>query len=229
MKGVDGRFYYTNSPYHFAEVTTVLISSAFYERHILPQQTFVNAGFWENVFRPRIVQGIEGPGALRVIAETLVDTGSVTDHEGGGDVTIGSPGTLIQVALHHLLFKVDAKDIREPIEARWKAFRDRQASVPPVRSSVPTTVAAKARATPAGPALVYGAWSWKLPPWRAALYIAPLAGILAIVTNQLGVWDTPALRAAREERMEKAQKLEADRRERERIREELSKSVKIGR
>jgi hypothetical protein len=207
----------------------VLISSAFYERHILPKQTFTNASFWENVFRPRIVQGVQGPGAMRIIAETLIDTGSVTDLEGGGDVTIGSPGTLIQVALHHLLFHVEAKDIREPIEARWKAFRDRQASVSSAKSSVPTTVAAKAPATPAGPALVYGAWSWKLSPWRASLYVVPLAGILAIVTNQLGIWDTPGLRAAREERMEKAQKMEADRQERERIREELSKSVKIGR
>jgi hypothetical protein len=222
VKGVESRFHYANSPYHFAEVTTVLISSEFYERHILPQRTIMRERFWENMFLPKSVRSIEEPGALKMAASMLVDTGSFVDHETPKDVTIGNPGTLIQIALSHMLFRVEAKDIREPIEARWKAFRDRRGSVPP--SGVAT-----APTTKAAPALVYGRWSWKLSPWRAALLLVPLAGLLAIVTNLVGIWDTQALRAAREERMAKAQKLEADRRAWERTREELSKSVKIGR
>jgi hypothetical protein len=195
VKGVENRFYFGESPYHFAEVTTVLISREFYERHILPQRTFMRERFWDNMFRPRRGRAIE---------------------------EAGDPGALIQIALSHMLFHVEAKDIREPIAARWEAFRDRRGSVPP-------TGAVTAPATKAAPSRVYGRWSWKLSPWRAVLFVVPLAGLLAIVTNLLGIWDTKALRAAREERMEKAQKLEADRRERERSREELSKSVKIGR
>ena len=50
-------------------------------------------------------------------------------------------GALVQMALHHELVSVEPRRLREAIEARWLAFRDRPAAAP-ARTSVPGVIAA---------------------------------------------------------------------------------------
>ena len=45
-------------------------------------------------------------------------------------------GALVQMALHHELVSVEPRPLREAVEARWLAFRDRPAAAP-ARTSVP--------------------------------------------------------------------------------------------
>lgn len=126
-------------------------------------------------------------------------------------------GALMQMALPPCTwFKINPRDIREPVEARWKAFRDRRERA----TSVPMTKAEP----PRGPAQAYGTWSPRLTPWQAVQFILPLIGILAVLAHAVGVWDTASLRAAREESAEKVRRLQEQRREAERIREILERS-----
>jgi hypothetical protein len=80
----------------------------------------------------------------------------------------------MQMVLHHGLFSIGPKDIREPVEARWKAFRGAPPSMPP----------------DAGPALqahqVYGAWSIDGSLWQTATFVVPLVGIAAVLAA--AVW-----------------------------------------
>ena len=80
------------------------------------------------------------------------------------------------MVLHHELFAIDSRDIREPLEARWKAFRDRPTSAPfdgePVREA----------------RQVYGVW-WSIDGslWQAIRFLAPLIGIIAMLAHATGI------------------------------------------
>lgn len=81
----------------------------------------------------------------------------------------------IRVVLHHDPFSVEAKDIRGPLEARWKAFRDDPA---------PSVPAVGGRAAPAKDRHVVGRWSWE-SYWDLMPFQIPLAGILLVLMNAI--------------------------------------------
>jgi hypothetical protein len=79
-------------------------------------------------------------------------------------------GGAMQVVLHPKFFSVKPKDVREPLEARWKAFRDGQPSTPP----------------DVLPARQLGNWSLTL--WQAVAFGVPLAAIAGILLQAMGIW-----------------------------------------
>ena len=147
-------------------------------------------------------------------------------------------GALVQMALHHALVSVEPRPLREAVEARWLAFRDRPA-VAPARTSVPSVAAARGSNTSVG-ALSHGAPTSgtvamgddpkAMSPWEVTKVIVPLIGIAVVLANLIGLWDLPGqdkvreVRAkAREERKywddaakrrkEESRKLEAEQKE----------------
>ena len=118
-------------------------------------------------------------------------------------------GALVQVALHHELVSVDPRALREAVEARWLAFRERPA-VAPARTSVPDVMAATSRSNPSRGAVARAAptsgimamgdnpkaMSW----WEATKVIVPLIGIAMVLTNLVGLWDLPGQDKVREAR-----------------------------
>ena len=183
-------------PWRYPDVTTVLMSQDFYERHIVPKRRIAPTDYETLIY---------------FIAPRYMTLGA------GWDDVFRPKGTLMQMALPHpVWFKIHPKDIRAPVEARWKAFRDRREAA----TSVPSIKAAP----PHGPAQVYGMSSLRLSPWRAVLYIVPLLGILAVATNAMELWDTPGLRAAREDVAKELRRHEEARKESQRLRDDMKRS-----
>ena len=81
-------------------------------------------------------------------------------------------GSSMQMVLHFLLFSIPPKDIREPVETRWKAFRTER----PLDAG---TVPADRR--------VCGVWSVDGSLWQATKFLVPLIGIIAILVDSTGV------------------------------------------
>jgi hypothetical protein len=190
-------------PNRYPEITAVLMSQNFYERHLLPKRRTTPKDF---------------EGLLDVLVTSRL---MMTSLGAGWDDVFRPKGALMQMALAHPnWFKIGPKDIREPVEARWKAFRERRGPA----TSVPSTNARTKAEPPRGGAQVYGASSLKLSPWQAVLCIVPLIGILAVVTNAMELWDTPGLRAAREDVAKESRSLEQARKESQRIRDDFKRS-----
>lgn len=91
-------------------------------------------------------------------------------------------GDDVQVALHHELVSVEAKTLREAVEARWRAFRDD----PSVAS---TRVVALGNDEPAP------------SRWRTAQIVLLLIGIAVALANIAGLWRLPGQSEARFARM----------------------------
>jgi len=81
-------------------------------------------------------------------------------------------GSLMQMVLHFGLFAIPPREIREPAETRWKAFR--------------TPRPFDAGATPAD-RRVYGVWSIDGSLWQATKFLVPLIGIVAILMDSTGL------------------------------------------
>lgn len=81
-------------------------------------------------------------------------------------------GSSMQMVLHFGLFSIPPKDIREPIDLRWKAFRAE-------RTLDSGTAPADRR--------VYGAWSIDGSLWQAIKFLVPLVGIVAVLLDSTGV------------------------------------------
>lgn len=79
-------------------------------------------------------------------------------------------GASMQVVLHPDFFSVQPKELREPVETRWKAFRG---GPPP---AAPPSVM---------PVRTLGNWS--PTPWQAIAWGAPLVAIAAILLQAAGV------------------------------------------
>jgi hypothetical protein len=75
---------------------------------------------------------------------------------------------MMQVVLYPRTFSVAPEDIREPVEARWKAFRNEP---PPARSDAKPIPEARQ---------VYGTWSIDGSLWQAIKFLVPLIGIIAL-------------------------------------------------
>ena len=91
-------------------------------------------------------------------------------------------GALVQMALHHELVSVEPRRLREAVEARWLAFRDRPA-VAPTSGTVAMGDDPKA-----------------MSPWEATKVIVPLIGIAVVLANLIGLWDLPGQDKVREVR-----------------------------
>jgi hypothetical protein len=143
-------------------------------------------------------------------------------------------GSLVQMALHHELVSVEPRALREAVEARWLAFRERPGAAP-ARTSVPGVTAASsnasksavARAAPNADVVAMGdspkAMSW----WEATKIMVLLIGIAVVLSNLAGFWqlsgktqESEARAKAREQRIyweesarrgkEESKKLEAE-------------------
>jgi len=117
-------------------------------------------------------------------------------------------GALVQMALHHELVSVEPRPLRQAVEARWLAFRDRPA-VAPARTSVPSTAAAghsnaskgaAARTAPTSGVVAMGHDSKAMSPWEATKVSVPLIGIAVVLANLTGLWDLPGQDKVREVR-----------------------------
>ncbi len=78
----------------------------------------------------------------------------------------------MQMAISSTEVAVVPEDYRVPIEARWKAFRDRpKASVPPSGKERPR------------PSIVHGRWSIDGTWWQAVKFLMPLVAMVAVVLH----------------------------------------------
>jgi hypothetical protein len=81
---------------------------------------------------------------------------------------------------HPIWFGIAPKDIREPVEARWTAFKDRHDG----STSVPRTKAEPPRGTP----IVYGVWKADGSPGQTIKFFVPLAGVLGLFGALVAYW-----------------------------------------
>lgn len=84
-------------------------------------------------------------------------------------------GASMQIALHHAFLGIGPKDIREPVEARWKAFRN---GGPPPSDAVPVEQAPE----------VYGRWKIDGSIWQAVRFLGPLTAIILVLVNAPPLW-----------------------------------------
>jgi hypothetical protein len=83
-------------------------------------------------------------------------------------------GELMQMVLTCTDVAVDPEDYLGPVDARWKAFRDRPRSAPdPSGQSVGSPP----------PSIVYGRWSIDGSLLQAISFLAPLVGMAAVVLH----------------------------------------------
>jgi hypothetical protein len=99
-------------------------------------------------------------------------------------------GELVQMALHHEYVSVEPRGLREAVEARWLAFREKpdvttRTSVPrvgPGGSNVPKT------AVRTSAVIAMGENPKSMPWWEATKIIVLLIGIAMVSTNLAGLW-----------------------------------------
>jgi hypothetical protein len=118
-------------PFRYEDRTVVLVTAAFYERHILSRRSAMAPPGSDRLFVPK--------------------------------------GALMQVLLPHEWFAIEPRHMREPVEARWKAFRGAAPAVPSIIEPN------------AGARQVYGAWSNDGSLWQALAFLVPLIGIAALL------------------------------------------------
>lgn len=95
---------------------------------------------------------------------------------------------LVQVALHHDLVSVEPRPLREAVEARWIAFRDRPGAAGVPRAATATAVAAMG----ANPKVV--------SRWQMMASSVLLVGIALLLANLAGWWALPGQNEVREAR-----------------------------
>jgi hypothetical protein len=134
-------------------------------------------------------------------------------------------GQMVQLALHHEAVSVDANQLRDAVEARWRAFRDASAAAARAPRSA-TGLIGGVRRPRATTVVAAGADPRKTTEWQRILIVVLAIGIVAALTNLLRVWATPGQVEARQERREwRAQ--EAQRKaEQEKLMEDLEKTRK---
>jgi hypothetical protein len=108
-------------------------------------------------------------------------------------------GELVQMALHHEYVSVEPRGLREAVEARWRAFREKPAA-PPARASVPSvgpggaasnadvSKATALRAAPASDVIAMGEDPKSMSRWEATKVVALLIGIAVVSANLAGLW-----------------------------------------
>ena len=143
-------------------------------------------------------------------------------------------GPLVQVALHHDTVGVTAKQMRDAVTARWRAFRNQPAQPVPVRrrTSVPVVLAglkrkfgrgdaADARPPPGIPA---SKDSKRLSMLDKVVSVAFLIGIVIAGSNLARLWATAGQVAAREERSKWEEQERQRKKEQRELHERLEKT-----
>ena len=113
---------------------------------------------------------------------------------------------LVQVALHHDLVSIEPRPLRDAVEARWIAFRDR-----PGKTSVPAVAVGQGNATAASrPAVGHAAVETAatamgenpkaVSRWQAMASSVLLIGIAILLANLAGWWDLPGQNEVRQAR-----------------------------
>ena len=102
-------------------------------------------------------------------------------------------GELMQMALHHEYVSVEPRALREAVETRWRAFREKPAATLTL-TSVPSTMNPSAAKTavpypaPTSDAVAMGEDPKSMSRWEATKIIALLIGIAIVSANLAGLW-----------------------------------------
>lgn len=173
----------------FKDVTVACVSEDFYKRVIYVANPLIRGPGWKNSF-------------------------------------VSKPPN-VAVAIHHELLSLPSKDLRKAIELRWRAFRNQApqfaAAGPPLprdgaaaaaRSAIKTKRSLFARR----PAAASGGLT-PIPlvnsRWEAIKIILPLAGIVVVLANMTGLWQTAGQQSDRIEREKWAAQAHQDAEERQ--------------
>ncbi len=143
----------------------------------------------------------------------------------GWDYLFSPKGNSVVIALHHEQFSVAPEDVRGPIEGRWCEFRgrlhpasraeesagavlhvERPPDEPRTRSSIPFTVQDPLR---------MGSAQRVTSTWDRIKLALPLIGILIVLSNAVGVWETASQEEARIEREANAEERQKEKAERD--------------
>jgi hypothetical protein len=106
-------------------------------------------------------------------------------------------GDLVQMALHHEYVSVEPRALREAVEARWRAFREKPAATM-ARTSVPSTMNPSAAKTAmphpasASDVIAMGEDPKSMSRWEVTKVIALLIGIAIVSANLAGLWQASA-------------------------------------
>jgi hypothetical protein len=122
-------------------------------------------------------------------------------------------GDAMHVLLHHKDLSVPADELRNAVDARWRAFSGRPDLEPSRDESGP----APAGGLYGGPAIAAGEMVWT--PWQLIKFAVPLAAIVVVLANAARIWETPEQVEARLERARVAEeeRLEALERHRQKM------------
>lgn len=110
---------------------------------------------------------------------------------------------LVQVALHHDLVSAEPRPLREAIEARWIAFRDRPGKTSVAVGQDNATTASKpavARAASGMAVVAMGANPKAVSRWQVVAGSVLLIGIAVLMANLAGWWELPGQNQVREVR-----------------------------
>jgi hypothetical protein len=176
------------------DCTMVRISQQFYDARVHVANLFMRGPGWEHLFIPR-----------------------------GGSV---------EIALHHEQFAIQANDMRGPVEARWRAFRGRNHPAAQKEADIAAANAgasgsaepapAESRPRSSVPASLGEPLRYGLPPplfstpWETIKLCVPVALLVILLANALGVWETVAQHEARIERETAAEERRKEKAERDR-------------
>jgi hypothetical protein len=115
-------------------------------------------------------------------------------------------GAMIQMALHHELVSVEPRALREAVEARWLAFRERPVDKA-ARTSVPSagpggmTPRRPVKAVPTSGVIAMGENPRAMSAWEATKVAILLIGIAIASAHLAGFWQLPGQAEANEARV----------------------------
>jgi hypothetical protein len=95
----------------------------------------------------------------------------------GSETMFQPKGAMMQVVLSSPELVVAPEDFRAPIDARWRAFRDRLVSVPQAGER-------------SGKHIALGTWSFNGSWWQVIGFLAPLVAAAGVVLHARGFWQT---------------------------------------
>jgi len=114
----------------------------------------------------------------------------------GWNANFMARGPMVQMALHHELVSVEPRALREAVEARWLAFRERPADKA-ARTSVPSagpggmTPRTQTKAVPMSAVVAMGENPKAMPPWEITKVAVLLIGIAIASAHLAGFWQLP--------------------------------------
>jgi hypothetical protein len=124
-------------------------------------------------------------------------------------------GAQMQMLLPYPWFSISMKEMQDPVDARWKAFRELDAGAPP-----PAAAGAPVRISAWSPAL--------LTRWRITWLTVPMAGVLLMLAHFAGAWDSAFLKTARADFAKLRAEKEEARRESQRLSEQYRRVIEDG-